>query len=292
MKGIILAGGKGTRLYPSTIAVSKQLLPVYDKPMIYYPLSVLLMLEIKDILIISTKKDITNYRYLLGDGKKLGINISYSVQKEARGIVDAFIIGKQFIGKDNVCLILGDNIFYGDNLSKILNKAKIENEGATIFGYRVKKPENFGVVQLDASGKVVSIEEKPKNPQSNYAVPGLYFYNNDVIKISKQIEMSERKELEITSLNNEYLKNNNLKIQILDEDNFWIDAGTSNNLLEVSNFVKNFQLKQKKYIACIEEISWKNGFINNKQLKKEAEKLSCTDYVKYIFSILGGDSSE
>jgi glucose-1-phosphate thymidylyltransferase len=292
MKGIILAGGKGTRLYPSTIAVSKQLLPVYDKPMIYYPLSVLLMLEIKDILIISTKKDITNYRYLLGDGKKLGINISYSVQKEARGIVDAFIIGKQFIGKDNVCLILGDNIFYGDDLSKILNKAKIENEGATIFGYRVKKPENFGVVQLDASGKVVSIEEKPKNPQSNYAVPGLYFYNNDVIKISKQIEMSERKELEITSLNNEYLKNNNLKIQILDEDNFWIDAGTSNNLLEVSNFVKNFQLKQKKYIACIEEISWKNGFINNKQLKKEAEKLSCTDYGKYIFSILGGDSSE
>ncbi len=292
MKGIILAGGKGTRLYPSTIAVSKQLLPVYDKPMIYYPLSVLLMLEIKDILIISTKKDITNYRYLLGDGKKLGINISYSVQKEARGIVDAFIIGKQFIGKDNVCLILGDNIFYGDDLSKILNKAKIENEGATIFGYRVKKPENFGVVQLDASGKVVSIEEKPKNPQSNYAVPGLYFYNNDVIKISKQIEMSERKELEITSLNNEYLKNNNLKIQILDEDNFWVDAGTSNNLLEVSNFVKNFQLKQKKYIACIEEISWKNGFINNKQLKKEAEKLCCTDYGKYIFSILGGDSSE
>ncbi len=292
MKGIILAGGKGTRLYPSTIAVSKQLLPVYDKPMIYYPLSVLLMLEIKDILIISTKKDITNYRYLLGDGKKLGINISYSVQKEARGIVDAFIIGKQFIGKDNVCLILGDNIFYGDDLSKILNKAKIENEGATIFGYRVKKPENFGVVQLDASGKVVSIEEKPKNPQSNYAIPGLYFYNNDVIKISKQIEMSERKELEITSLNNEYLKNNNLKIQILDEDNFWIDAGTSNNLLEVSNFVKNFQLKQKKYIACIEEISWKNGFINNKQLKKEAEKLSCTDYGKYIFSILGDDSSE
>lgn len=292
MKGIILAGGKGTRLYPSTIAVSKQLLPVYDKPMIYYPLSVLLMLEIKDILIISTKKDITNYRYLLGDGKKLGINISYSVQKEARGIVDAFIIGKQFIGKDNVCLILGDNIFYGDDLSKILNKAKIENEGATIFGYRVKKPENFGVVQLDASGKVVSIEEKPKNPQSNYAVPGLYFYNNDVIKISKQIEMSERKELEITSLNNEYLKNDNLKIQILDEDNFWIDAGTSNNLLEVSNFVKNFQLKQKKYIACIEEISWKNGFINNKQLKKEAKKLSCTDYGKYIFSILEGDSSE
>ena len=292
MKGIIVAGGKGTRLYPSTIAVSKQLLPVYDKPMIYYPLSVLLMLEIKDILIISTKKDITNYRYLLGNGKKLGINISYSVQKEARGIVDAFIIGKQFIGKDNVCLILGDNIFYGDDLSKILNKAKIENEGATIFGYRVKKPENFGVVQLDASGKVVSIEEKPKNPQSNYAVPGLYFYNNDVIKISKQIEMSERKELEITSLNNEYLKNNDLKIQILDEDNFWIDAGTSNNLLEASNFVKNFQLKQKKYIACIEEISWKNGFINNKQLKKEAEKLSCTDYGKYIFSILGGDSSE
>ena len=292
MKGIILAGGKGTRLYPSTIAVSKQLLPVYDKPMIYYPLSVLLMLEIKDILIISTKKDITNYRYLLGDGKKLGVNISYSVQKEARGIVDAFIIGKQFIGKDNVCLILGDNIFFGDDLSKILNKAKIENEGATIFGYRVKKPENFGVVQLDASGKVVSIEEKPKNPQSNYAVPGLYFYNNDVIKISKQIEMSERKELEITSLNNEYLKNNNLKIQILDEDNFWIDAGTSNNLLEASNFVKNFQLKQKKYIACIEEISWKNGFINNKQLKKEAEKLSCTDYGKYIFSILEGDSSE
>ena len=191
-----------------------------------------------------------------------------------------------------MCLILGDNIFYGDDLSKILNKAKIENEGATIFGYRVKKPENFGVVQLDASGKVVSIEEKPKNPQSNYAVPGLYFYNNDVIKISKQIEMSERKELEITSLNNEYLKNNNLKIQILDEDNFWIDAGTSNNLLEVSNFVKNFQLKQKKYIACIEEISWKNGFINNKQPKKEAEKLSCTDYGKYIFSILGGDSSE
>lgn len=200
MKGIILAGGKGTRLYPSTIAVSKQLLPVYDKPMIYYPLSVLLMLEIKDILIISTKKDITNYKYLLGDGKKLGINISYSVQKEARGIVDAFIIGKQFIGKDNVCLILRDNIFYGDDLSKILNKAKIKNEGATIFGYRVKKPENFGVVQLDASCKVVSIEEKLKNPQSNYAVPWLYFYNNDVIKISSRLKCLKEKNLKLHHL--------------------------------------------------------------------------------------------
>lgn len=200
MKGIILAGGKGTRLYPSTIAVSKQLLPVYNKPMIYYPLSVLLMLEIKDILIISTKKDITNYRYLLGDGKKLGINISYSVQKEARGIVDAFIIGKQFIGKDNVCLILRDNIFYGDDLSKILNKAKIKNEGATIFGYRVKKPKNFGVVQLDSSGKVVSIEEKPKNPQSNYAVPWLYFYNNDVIKISSRLKCLKEKNLKLHHL--------------------------------------------------------------------------------------------
>lgn len=292
MKGIILAGGKGTRLYPSTISVSKQLLPVYDKPMIYYPLSILLMLEIKDILIITTKKDIDNYKCLLGNGKNLGVNITYRVQKKARGIVEAFIIGKHFIGNDDVCLVLGDNIFYGDDLSNFLNKAQKENEGATIFGYRVEKPENFGVVQLDENGKVIFIEEKPKKPKSNYAIPGLYFYTNDVIKMSKRIKMSERKELEITSLNNEYLKNNNLKVQILDDNYFWIDAGTSKNLLQATNFVKNFQLAQKKYIACIEEISWRNGFINNNQLKKTARQLSCTDYGEYILAILGGDKNE
>lgn len=289
MKGIILAGGKGTRLYPSTLVVSKQLLSIYDKPMIYYPLSILLLIGIKEILIISTKNDINNYKRLLGNGKKIGVKISYGVQKKPRGIVDALIIGKKFIEKDSVCLILGDNIFYGDELSKILQEAKKENKGATIFGYRVNNPEEFGVVELDKNDNIISIEEKPKNPKSKYIVPGLYFYNNSVVNIVKKINASKRKELEITTLNNEYLKKENLKIKLLNQNVYWFDTGTPNSMLKASNFVKNIQLSHRLYIACIEEIAWRQGFINNTQLKKIGIELKCTDYGKYILSILEGD---
>ena len=289
MKGIILAGGQGTRLYPSTLVVSKQLLSIYDKPMIYYPLSILLLIGIKEILIISTKNDINNYKRLLGNGKKIGVKISYGVQKKPRGIVDALIIGKKFIAKDSVCLILGDNIFYGNELPKILQEAKKENKGATIFGYRVNNPEEFGVVQLDKNDNIISIEEKPKNPKSKYIVPGLYFYNNSVVNIAKKINASKRKELEITTLNNEYLKKENLKIKLLNQNVYWFDTGTPNSMLKASNFVKNIQLSHRVYIACIEEIAWRQGFINNTQLKKIGIELKCTDYGKYILSILEGD---
>ena len=289
MKGIILAGGQGTRLYPSTLVVSKQLLSIYDKPMIYYPLSILLLIGIKEILIISTKNDMNNYKRLLGNGKKIGVKISYGVQKKPRGIVDALIIGKKFIAKDSVCLILGDNIFYGNELPKILQEAKKENKGATIFGYRVNNPEEFGVVQLDKNDNIISIEEKPKNPKSKYIVPGLYFYNNSVVNIAKKINASKRKELEITTLNNEYLKKENLKIKLLNQNVYWFDTGTPNSMLKASNFVKNIQLSHRVYIACIEEIAWRQGFINNTQLKKIGIELKCTDYGKYILSILEGD---
>lgn len=289
MKGIILAGGQGTRLYPSTLVVSKQLLSIYDKPMIYYPLSILLLIGIKEILIISTKNDINNYKRLLGNGKKIGVKISYGIQKKPRGIVDALIIGKKFIAKDSVCLILGDNIFYGNELPKILQEAKKENKGATIFGYCVNNPEEFGVVQLDKNDNIISIEEKPKNPKSKYIVPGLYFYNNSVVNIAKKINASKRKELEITTLNNEYLKKENLKIKLLNQNVYWFDTGTPNSMLKASNFVKNIQLSHRVYIACIEEIAWRQGFINSTQLKKIGIELKCTDYGKYILSILEGD---
>ena len=289
MKGIILSGGKGTRLYPSTLVVSKQLLSIYDKPMIYYPLSILLLIGIKEILIISTKNDINNYKRLLGNGKKIGVKISYGVQKKPRGIVDALIIGKKFIEKDSVCLILGDNIFYGNELPKILQEAKKENKGATIFGYRVNNPEEFGVVELDKNDNIISIEEKPKNPKSKYIVPGLYFYNNSVVNIAKKINASKRKELEITTLNNEYLKKENLKIKLLNQNVYWFDTGTPNSMLKASNFVKNIQLSHRLYIACIEEIAWRQGFINNMQLKEIGIELKHTDYGKYILSILEGD---
>ena len=289
MKGIILAGGQGTRLYPSTLVVSKQLLSIYDKPMIYYPLSILLLIGIKEILIISTKNDMNNYKRLLGNGKKIGVKISYGVQKKPRGIVDALIIGKKFIAKDSVCLILGDNIFYGNELPKILQEAKKENKGATIFGYRVNNPEEFGVVQLDKNDNIISIEEKPKNPKSKYIVPGLYFYNNSVVNIAKKINASKRKELEITTPNNEYLKKEDFKIELLNQNVYWFDTGTPNSMLKASNFVKNIQLSHRVYIACIEEIAWRQGFINNTQLKKIGIELKCTDYGKYILSILEGD---
>ena len=289
MKGIILAGGKGTRLYPSTIAISKQLLPIYDKPMIYYPLSVLLMARISEILIISTRQDINKYKKLLGNGKQIGIKISYSVQEQPRGIVDAFFIGEKFIGTDDVCLILGDNIFYGAELPRILMRAKEENKGATIFGYHINNPKDFGVVEFDEKGNVLSIEEKPLKPKSKYIVPGLYFYNNNVIKMAKKIKASKRNEFEITSLNNEYLKNDNLQVHLLNKGIFWFDTGTPNSMFKAASFIENVQSHQGFYVGCIEEIAWKQGFIDDNQLKELGNELKQTDYGKYILSILGGN---
>lgn len=293
MKGIILAGGRGTRLYPATLAVSKQLLPIYDKPMIYYSLSILLLAGISNILIISTKQDIKKYKKLFGTGKTLGIKISYKVQKQPNGVAEAFIIGEKFIGTDNVCLILGDNLFYGNQFSDILNEIKSTNDGATIFGYPVDNPREFGVVEIDCNGNVVSIEEKPSHPKSQYIVPGLYFYNNDVIQIVKQIKPSIRNELEITSINNEYLKNKKLKIKLLNKEISWFDTGTPNNMLKASNFVATTQTKQKKIIACVEKIAWKQGFIDDIQFEMIGKKLKSTNYGKYILSIIkGGNKNE
>lgn len=285
MKGIILAGGKGTRLYPSTKVVSKQLLPIYDKPLIYYPLSVLLLANIKDILIISTPEDINNYSNLLGDGKKLGVNFSYGVQEVPRGLADAFIIGEKFIDNDSVCLILGDNIFYGQNLSGDLARAKENRFGATIFGYPVNNPKDFGVVEFDGNNKVISIEEKPLNPKSHYAVPGLYFYDNKVVGIAKNIKPSSRGEIEITSINNVYLKRNELNVTLLGRGMAWLDTGTPNSMLKASEFVEAIQSRQGFYISCIEEIAWRKGFINVNQLKKLGEEVKSTDYGKYILNL-------
>ena len=285
MKGIIWAGGKGTRLYSSTKVVSKQLLPIYDKPMIYYPLSVLLSLDIREILIVSTKQDINNYKYLLGNCKKLGITINYNTQKQSYGIAEAFIIGEKFIYEDDVCLILGDNIFYGDKLIEILNKAKAQNTGATIFGYPVNNPKEFGVVEFDDECKVVFLEEKPTNPKSIYAVPGLYFYKNNVINIAKKVQLSNRKELEITAVNNEYLKNYSLKAKILNKRVLWLDTGTPINMFKAISFVNNIQSKHGTYVGCIEEIAWKQGFISDKQFRKLGRDLEHTDYGKYILSL-------
>ena len=284
-KGIILAGGKGTRLYPITKAVSKQLLPIYDKPLIYYPLSILMLASIKDILVISTPEDINDYKLLLGDGSKLGIHIEYAIQKEARGLAEAFIIGEKFIDNDNVCLILGDNVFYGPNLTDYLIKAKTFSNGAVIFGYPVKNPVDFGVVEFDVNGKVVSLEEKPKNPKSNYAVPGLYFYDNDVIKIAKSIKPSERGELEITSVNNEYLKRDKLFVTLMGRGMTWLDTGTPSGMLQASEFVQTIQERQGFYVSCIEEIAWRRGFISTEQLYELGKELDKTEYGQYLMSL-------
>ncbi len=285
MKGIILAGGKGTRLYPSTISVSKQLLPIYDKPMIYYPISTLMLAGIKDILIISTPQDIAQYQSLLGSGERIGVNFTYKIQEKPRGLAEAFILGEEFIGNDNVCLILGDNVFYGQGFSDIFNRIKKEKNPATIFGYQVNNPKAFGVVEFDDDGNVISIEEKPEIPKSKYAVPGLYFYDNSVIDIAKKVKPSSRGELEITAVNNEYLKRKQLKVELLYRGIAWLDTGSPSNMLKAGMFVETVQSRQGLYIACIEEIAWRQGFITTEQLKQIGEELKQTEYGKYILSI-------
>ncbi len=286
MKGIILAGGKGTRLYPMTKVVSKQLLPIYDKPLIYYPLSMLLLASIKEILIISTPHDLPLYQELLGDGSRIGVKFSYKAQETPRGLADAFIIGEDFIGNDSVCLILGDNVFYGSSMTTILRKAIVENEGATIFGYPVKDPTSFGVVEFDKNRNVLSIEEKPEHPKSNYAVPGLYFYDNSVVAIAKSVKPSDRGEIEITAVNNEYLKRGKLRVRLFERGFAWLDTGTPEGMLNASQFVQTVQERQGFYLSCIEEIAWRRNFITSEQLKIIGEELAMTDYGQYILSLL------
>ncbi len=285
MKGIILAGGRGTRLYPMTKVTSKQLLPIYDKPMIYYPLSALLLAGIREVLIISTPEDTPVYEELLGNGEKLGIKIEYKVQPEPKGLAQAFIIGEEFIGDDNVCLILGDNIFYGKDFTKILKNAQENLDGAVIFGYPVKNPKAFGVVEFDANKNVVSIQEKPEKPKSNYAVPGLYFYDNDVVEIAKNVKPSARGELEITAVNNAYLEKGKLRVELMQRGMAWLDTGTPAGMLKASEFVQTVQEMQGFYISCLEEIAWRRGFIDSKQLKKLGEELKMTDYGQYLLMI-------
>ncbi len=285
MKGIILAGGSGTRLYPITRSISKQILPIYDKPMIYYPLSVLMLAGIREILIISTERDISAFEELLGNGKDYGISITYEVQKEPNGLAEAFIIGEEFIGNDSVCLILGYNIFYGGYFSKSLIKAAQLEEGAIIFGYNVPNPTAFGVVEFDKDNNVLSIEEKPKNPKSDYAVPGLYFYDNNVVEIAKNVKPSDRGELEITSVNNEYLKLGKLKVELLGRGMAWLDTGTHEGLLEASNFVSIIQKRQGAYVSSIEEIAYRKGYISREQLIDLAKPMMKTDYGKYLMHI-------
>lgn len=284
MKGIILAGGSGTRLYPATKSVSKQILPIYDKPMIYYPLSVLMLANIKEVLIISTPRDIGGFEELLGDGQQLGMRIEYAVQHAPNGLAEAFIIGEDFIGDDKVALVLGDNIFYGYGFSARL-KAAAEREEATIFGYHVSTPSQFGVVDFDKEGNVLSIEEKPDQPKSNYAVPGLYFYDNDVVEIAKNVKPSARGELEITAVNNEYLKRGKLKVELLGRGMAWLDTGTHKGLLEASNYVEAVQTRQGQYISCIEEIAYRKGFIDKNQLLELAKPMMKIEYGKYLTQV-------
>lgn len=289
MKGIILAGGKGTRLYPMTKAVSKQLLPIYDKPLIYYPLSILMLAGIRDILVISTPEDTPVYERLLGTGENIGISITYKVQDTPRGLADAFILGEEFIGGDSVCLILGDNVFYGQNMTKILRTAMENNVGATVFGYPVKDPRAFGVVEFDKEHNVISIEEKPENPKSNYAVPGLYFYDNRVVEIAKNVKPSERGEIEITAINNAYLEMGQLKVTLLGRGMAWLDTGTPAAMHKAGEFVKAVQDTQGFYVSCIEEIAYRRGFITNEQLLKIGESLKMTDYGQYLLTIAKED---
>lgn len=287
MKGLILAGGKGTRLYPNTIAVSKQLLPIYDKPLIYYPLSVLMLADIREILIISTPEDTPNYKRLFGNGSQLGLKIEYAVQDKPRGLADAFILGADFIGSDSACLVLGDNVFYGQSFSRILENArkKAENGGAVIFGYPVKNPREFGVVEFDENMKVISIEEKPNEPKSNYAVPGLYFYDNNVVEIAENVKPSARGEIEITSINNAYLEQKKLTVELLGRGMSWLDTGSPKGMQKAGDFVKTVQEMQGFYISCLEEIAWRHGLIDTDQLKQLGEQLKMTDYGKYILSL-------
>lgn len=291
MKGIILAGGSGTRLYPLTKAISKQIMPVYDKPMIYYPLSTLMLAGIREVLIISTPRDVVVFEDLLGDGSQLGMDIQYAIQEQPNGLAEAFIIGADFIGKDAVALVLGDNIFYGQSFSQVLRRAadRTENEpGATIFGYYVRDPREYGVVEFDENGKAISIEEKPENPKSNYAVPGLYFYDNSVVEIAKTIKPSARGELEITAVNNAYLECGDLHVETLGRGFAWLDTGNHDMLLAAADFVSAFQKRQGLYISCIEEIAYKRGFIDKEQLVKLAQPLLKTDYGKYLMEIAEG----
>lgn len=291
MKGIILAGGSGTRLYPLTKAISKQIMPVYDKPMIYYPLSTLMLAGIREILIISTERDLPVFKELFGTGEQLGLQMSYAVQDKPRGLADAFIIGADFIGDDSVALVLGDNIFYGQSFSQVLRRAaeRTENEpGATIFGYYVRDPREYGVVEFDENGKAISIEEKPAEPKSNYAVPGLYFYDNSVVEIAKTIKPSARGELEITAVNNAYLERGDLHVETLGRGFAWLDTGNHDMLLAAADFVSAFQKRQGLYISCIEEIAYKRGFIDKEQLVKLAQPLLKTDYGKYLMEIAEG----
>nr|WP_288665358.1 glucose-1-phosphate thymidylyltransferase RfbA [uncultured Dorea sp.] len=288
MKGIILAGGSGTRLYPLTKAVSKQIMPVYDKPMIYYPLSTLMLAGIRDILIISTPRDLPVFQELFGTGEDLGLNMSYAVQESPRGLADAFIIGEEFIGDDNVALVLGDNIFYGQSFSKMLQNVALREKGATIFGYYVRDPREYGVVEFDENGKAVSIEEKPEHPKSNYAVPGLYFYDNDVVEIAKNVKPSARGEIEITSVNNAYLERGDLHVETMGRGFAWLDTGNHDALLDAADFVAAFQKRQGLYISCIEEIAYKKGFISKEQLLKLAQPLLKTNYGKYLVEVAEG----
>ena len=288
MKGIILAGGSGTRLYPLTKAISKQMMPVYDKPMIYYPLSILMLAGIREILIISTPRDLPMFENLFGTGEQLGLKLSYAIQTEPRGLADAFIVGEEFIGTDSVALILGDNIFYGQSFSKTLREVAAREKGATIFGYYVRDPREYGVVEFDEKGMALTIEEKPEKPRSNYAVPGLYFYDNDVVEIAKNVKPSARGEIEITSVNNAYLKRGDLHVETLGRGFAWLDTGNHDMLLDAADFVAAVQKRQGMYISCIEEIAYRRGFIDKNQLVSLAQPLLKTEYGQYLLDVANG----
>lgn len=285
IKGVVLAGGSGTRLYPITKGVSKQLIPIYDKPMIYYPISVLMLAGIRDILLISTPEDISSYQRLLGDGSQLGIEITYAIQNKPEGLAQAFLIGEEFIGASNVCLVLGDNIFYGQGFSPLLRKAVSNTSGATVFGYQVKDPERFGVIEFDQNRKAVSIEEKPRKPKSNFALTGLYFYDNDVVEIAKTVEPSSRGELEITSINQAYLARGDLNVELLGRGFAWLDTGTHESLLEAGMFVETIEKRQGYKIACLEEIAFNNGWLSIADLQRIGESLSKNNYGEYLLSL-------